>query len=566
MRKAIRRITTFIGPIAWKYVLTGALSAFLLVLSFPTYSLWWLAFVGFVPFLLGLLQASTLSEVGWMGFAAMTSFILIGYTWISFVATNFGGLPWIVGKLVLVAFSLFAEAQFLVFAWVAFALMRKVARLPRLAKSEFFKAGFAFVFLPLLYLGLDDINPKIFASSWGHVLYNWLSVAQLAEFAGVYGLTLPVVVCNFAVAALVFGVLKRKGGEGGRSFPGVAPAILAIVVLAVFFWRADRWGRSRMGELARLEASYSKTIKVGVVQANIGDIDKLASEKGFEPAVEHVLSVFHDMSLESVHRFHPDLLVWPETAWPFLYTHLMDSNANRAGMARDGWIRDFMGEAQTPLFFGSYSSVAGRDYNTAFLVSPPFELTGVYQKSILLAFGEYVPLGPLAPLVQQFVPTIADFGRGHGPAVLELKGVRFGPQICYEGIVPEYSRGAVALGADVLLNITNDSWFGDTHEPWLHLLLTVFRSIELRRPMLRSTNTGVSTVVDITGRLHDSTPLFKPSFIETTLRAPGPGQQAPNTFYLRHGEWFAQACAALAWLVVAALVLPAVLARLPQNK
>jgi apolipoprotein N-acyltransferase len=124
--------------------------------------------------------------------------------------------------------------------------------------------------------------------------------------------------------------------------------------------------------------------------------------------------------------------------------------------------------------------------------------------------------------------------------------------------VPAHSRGSVLLGADALLNITNDSWFGQSTEPWFHMLLTAFRSIELRRPLIRGTNTGFSALIDITGEQRYKTRLFEPATIDATLRFPGPGQKAPETFYLRHGELFAGFCQVVACLVLAWIFWPAI--------
>ncbi|MBI3555368.1 MAG: apolipoprotein N-acyltransferase [Deltaproteobacteria bacterium] len=491
----------------WRFIGTGFLSASLLVLSFPPASIWPLAFIGFVPFLLGLLYARNFREVAWMGATHSIFYILFGFSFVSFVVTNFGGLPWIVGKLVLVIFSLF-------------------------------------VALPVVYIGLDFTYPKIFPNTLGHVLYNWLPVAQLAEITGLFGLTVPILLSNLAIAILLSRTVGRRQlkGPAAAGLAGPFSAVLALALVAGFLWNADRWGRARMEKLNAQERGWTRKLKISVIQGNIGDIDKLSSERGYEPAIAHVLNTYREATLDSVKNFHPDLVIWPETSYPFLYTHLMDQGANASGAARDQWMKDFVHEINTPMFFGSYSNSGKRDFNTAFLVKPPFDLAGQYRKSILLAFGEYIPLGPFSSIIQDIVPSIADFGRGPGPVLFDVKGAKLGPQICYEGIFPEHSRGAVKLGADFLLNITNDSWFGLTGEPKLHLLLTIFRSIETRRPMIRATNTGISTVVDLTGEMRWSTRLFEPASIDTTLNFPGPGQHAPVTFYTRHGEYFASTC------------------------
>lgn len=539
---SVKNIRNLLKLVPWPFVGAGTLSAALLVLSFPPYLAWGLAFVGMVPFLLALFRARSHWDAFWIGFPCMVFFILFGFGWISFVATNFGGLPWIVGKLVLLLFALFAEAQYLIFALAAFSILQLIrAR----GKAGWGVSALWLVALPIAYVGMDFLYPKIFPSAFGHVLYGWFSVAQLAEYTGVYVLSLPIVWVNMALAVLLHKATTRER----LSSPAMAVALIAAVGVGLL--AADRWGTRRIAELKELDKGYTKSLKFSLIQANIGDMDKLASEGGFEPAVQKVLSTYREMSKEAIAKYKPDLIVWPETAFPFLFTHLQDDLANRTGQARDAWMYALMREIDTPLYFGTYSAIDNRDYNSAFLLEPPFRQTAVYRKSILLAFGEYVPLGPLSPLIQTLIPTIANFGRGPGPVALDFKGVKLGPQICYEGIYPEHPRGAVRAGADILLNITNDSWFGDTTEPWLHLALTAFRSIELRRPLVRATNTGISTIIDTTGEMRYRTRLFEKETLNAEVKAPGPDQAAPVTFYIKHGEILAQVCALFA---LAALV------------
>lgn len=544
-----------------RYAGAGILSAALLVLSFPRYSIWGLTFIGLVPFFLALFRARDFRDVFWMGFACTTLFILLGFGWISFVATNFGGLPWIVGKIILVLFSLFGELQFLLFALLAYGLLLRLGRV----RNPAMRSALAFIGLPSVYVGLDFLYPKIFPNTLGHVLYNWFSVVQIVEYTGVSGLTFPIVVTNLALAVLIESVWRKKKAEPYQNAFAGAPrgfaAAVALVLVGLGFSWTSHWGAARIRELQTLEQGFLRTFRFSIIQANIGDVDKLASERGYEPAVQKVLATYRSMSLAAVERFNPDLVIWPETAYPFLYTHLENYAANQNGMARDQWVAEFMRELKVPLYFGTYSMIGKRDFNSAYLVDPAHRKLGVYYKSVLLAFGEYVPLGPFSSIVQDLVPAIANFGRGRGPTVIDLKGVKLGPQICYEGIFPEHSRESSRLGAELLLNITNDSWFGDTGEPWLHLLLTAFRSIELRRPLARATNTGVSTVVEFTGEMRQRTKLFEPETLDAEVKLPGSGQTYPETFYQRHGELFASICTVIALIFVGWGLLPTVIAR-----
>lgn len=555
------RVRALAGNRALALILPPLVSAFLMALSFPPYSAWGLSFFALVPFLVALFNARTPREAVLCSAVMGISIVFTGFYWVSDVAVSFGGLPWVVGKLVLAVFSLFGEMQFLLFGIAAFYLIRRAS----VRRYGWKPAAAVLVGLPVLYTAIDFHFPKIFPNSVGHGLYGWFSLAQVAEWTGVAGLTLLMMTVNVAVAAF-FG-LTAYPISARRCFTVLAVA--AAAALAV-----SGWGRGRIRALEAAEKEFARELRLSVAQANIGDVEKLSSERGSTAAINLVLSAYRTMSLETKERFHPDAVIWPETAYPLLYTHLANESANRAGAARDRWILDLVAELETPLIFGGYSSDGRRDYNSIFYVRPPEKLVGVYRKSILLAFGEYVPLGPLAPLVINLVPSIADFGRGSGPMLMEIaardagRPLRFSPQICYEGIMPDFTRAGARLGADFILNVTNDSWFGNTSEPWVHFWITAFRSIELRLPMVRATNTGFTAVIGVTGKILDRSSLFTPVLFEHALKLPSDAQKTQPelqpTFYFRHGEIFAYALTALAVLLLAWVFYPTVLARLGQ--
>ncbi|HRK02629.1 MAG TPA: apolipoprotein N-acyltransferase, partial [Oligoflexia bacterium] len=322
-------------------------------------------------------------------------------------------------------------------------------------------------------------------------------------------------------------------------------AAITAGALILLFLGFGIWGNHRITQLQALERSFSREFRFSVIQANIGDAEKLESESGFARAIYRVLDTYREMTIDAVKkRPDTDLLIWAETAFPLLYLHFDNPIADQSSIGGRSYIKNVAREAGKPLYFGGYAARGKRDYNSAFLLNSDGKILDYYHKSILLAFGEYVPLGPFSSYIQDLVPAIADFGRGAGPMIMSLPlserdHVRLAPQICYEGLVPEFSRRSVRDGADVLINITNDSWFGDTSEPHQHLGLTRFRSIELRRPMIRATNTGISAVLGLSGDLNFQTPLFQPTVMQGTIRLPGPEQKFPSTFYARLGEVFA---------------------------
>ncbi len=514
----------------YRNVIYPLVSAMLMALAFPPFSLWPLGLIALVPYLYLLNNVRTLKKAFQVSFLMGMFLIYTGFYWVSDVAVNFGGLPWIVGKIVLFAFSLFGEMQFILFGMIVF-----------LAHKYFknIKSIFSILLYATIYVGVDYLYPKIFPNSIGHGMYGWFSFAQIAEVTGVPGITFLMVAANVAFTFL-FVALKNKTVKAKHWFE--VSFILIIMILVSI------WGNHRIHSLQTIESNFKKLLKVSMIQANIGDVEKLASESGLKSATDKVLNKYKDMSLKAVSDFHPDLIVWPETAYPLLYTHLQNENANRSGSARDQFILDLVKNMQTPLIFGGYSSDFKKDYNTIFYVTPKGEQKGLYRKNILLAFGEYVPLGPLGPIVQNIIPTIADFGRGLGPMAFEYvnsqnQTFRFSPQICYEGIDTEFTRACSAKEVDFILNVTNDSWFGKSAEPYIHFMITAFRTIELRIPLVRTTNTGFSARIDMTGKITHQSNLFEEANVNVELKLPENNQKLPKTIYFLWGEWFGKMCA-----------------------
>jgi apolipoprotein N-acyltransferase len=204
----------------------------------------------------------------------------------------------------------------------------------------------------------------------------------------------------------------------------------------------------------------------------------------------------------------------------------------------------------TPLLFGTLtkdldSNGNPRHFNSALLIDSRGNVLGRYDKIFLLLFGEYLPFSNTFPFLKDLLPEAGDFKAGTELGVFDLGDANAGMLICYEGIIPSFTRKVAKLEPDLLINLTNDAWFGKTMEPYLHLQLATFRAIEHRKAMIRSTNTGVTAVVDPAGRLVQQTSIYDPE----TIVADIPLMQEP-TIYRKYGELFAWACCGLSVLLV----------------
>ena len=223
------------------------------------------------------------------------------------------------------------------------------------------------------------------------------------------------------------------------------------------------------------------------------------------------VNTYRDLSLRAERAGAKDLIIWPEAAMPFYF---QDGGELSASVAK------LPVETGASLLFGSpaYLRDPGglRYLNSAFLLSPTAQLLGRSDKTHLVPFGEYVPLSGFLPFVNKLVAGIGDYSPGEiNP--LPIQGYKLGVLVCYEVIFPELARDYVRQGSDLLVNITNDAWFGKSSAPWQHLAMARFRAIENRVWLLRAANTGVSAFIAPSGRIVEQTGLFETAFLKGTV-------------------------------------------------
>jgi apolipoprotein N-acyltransferase len=258
-----------------------------------------------------------------------------------------------------------------------------------------------------------------------------------------------------------------------------------------------------------------------------------------------------------------ELIVWPETGYPYALPRDIAQDFPPSSPYR------VRGDLHTPLVFGSVTRAPRTDggrrraqYNTMLLLDRDGRFAARYDKQFLLLFGEYTPGRDELPWLDRLMPaTAGQFSRGRELRTLPLRGrygreLRLGPMICYEDILRDFGLRLAPLHPHLLLNITNDSWFGDTTEPWEHLGLSVFRAVEMRTDLVRAVNTGVSAYVDATGRVTAKTyavdPSIHPRGADTILRRVAL-LEGGHTVYAKIGDAFGELCGACTvwlWLVL----------------
>jgi len=488
------------SPLAWRVMVSrgglAALSGVLLALSFPRFDLAPLAFVALIPLLVGLDGVPALQGT-YLGIIAGAVFSLMSIPWVVHTMTAYGGLPLPVGVLLLVVLSLYLGLYVGVFAF-------GVTRLSP-------EGGLGYlVGAATLWVGLEYLRTFLLTGfPWnllGYTQYRSLSIIQIASITGVYGVSFLLVLVNAAVAlACLHG--RRSARQALMPVLGVGVLLIGTVVFGM--------GRRVSAEIPRRE------IRVSVVQGNIAQGIK------WDPEFAGRTIAVYDRLTRRADR-GSDLIVWPETAVPFFL---------REGGPLTRRVLDLAMEVQAPLLVGSpdrVSDASPRYYNSAFLISPAGEIVQKYDKMHLVPFGEYVPLSSLLFFVHKMAAGIGDFSAGEAFTVFETPKGRFGVLICFETIFPDQVRRYVLAGADFLVNITNDAWFGDSAAPYQHLSMAALRAVENGVYLVRAANTGISALVAPSGQILERSDLFVEAVLSATM-APRSG----GTFYTRRGDLFA---------------------------
>ncbi|MGB6692159.1 MAG: apolipoprotein N-acyltransferase, partial [Terracidiphilus sp.] len=392
---------------------------------------------------------------------------------------------------------------------------------------------------PVFWAALELAAARITSVPWDQLGYSQVDnalVNQLAPWTGVYGIGFALVAVNALLAGglllesrtsrqrfVVVGVVLAIAGFAGVFVAPPTPAPTATAVLiqpnldvgADMIWPVDEWNR-HMAEFARLAAETCKDYIAGIPQTGA-------------PAVTPQC-----LAPPS----HPDLVVWPEAPAPF---EEPDPRFEQA-------LASITRTVQAPLVVGNigmdYSAEqqTWHNYNSALVVGADGERVGRYDKIHLVPFGEYVPYENLLFFARKLTGRVSKFDRGKLRKVFRLDGHRYGVFICYEAVFADEVRDFSRLGAEVLVNISDDGWYGDTSAPWQHLNMARMRAIENRRWLLRDTNTGITASIDPYGRVRQSIPRHQTDALPAQF-----GFRDDVTFYTAHGDVFAWVCVVLAF-------------------
>ncbi|MFN8390710.1 MAG: apolipoprotein N-acyltransferase [Bdellovibrionota bacterium] len=414
------------------------------------------------------------------------------FSWLPQTLSFFGGFPTPVSYVLFALFCILSSAQLMLVAWLC----------RRLQRSPLDALGLA---LPLAWWAGEFFVPRLFPWSLVHPLVSWKLFSGLAAFVGVYPLSALILwwmrVFLMLVPSRAGGVVRSRLELGG----------LAASVLTASFVSA--YGASA------LESSLSnaQSIAVGLIQGNLS-----ATQKGDVRLLTPNLEVYRALSRQAI-AAGAQLLIWPESvmnAWT-------PEDIERVRNTRI----DPFPESTVPLLYGglSFRKLSQEEldrnppmsedmlyyrFNSAFGIGGDGKVLGRYHKRVLMPFGEYLPLAKTFPMIKSISPHTGDFSVGDrvDPITFPLPdgagSYRVANLICYEDLVPSLTREGVRLGANVLVNLTNDAWYGETAAPYQHHLLASWRAIESGRFLIRATNTGFSGIVDPRGTTVAGLPIF----------------------------------------------------------
>lgn len=483
----------------------GFLSAILLIISFPKFDLWIFAWFAFVPLFFALRDKPK-------GKAFLLSFLSGVIAWA-------GIIYWLyhVTFLGLVLLILYLALYFGIFGLIT-----------RSHKPS--TTSFQLIFIPAAWVILEYLRSHLFTGfGWGLLGYSQylnLPLIQVADITGAWGVSFLVMLVNVAIYKLAEVAFKWKS-----LLKQILPVLLILILTLIY-------GYFRLSQEIK-----GQPIRVALIQGNIAQ-----SLKWQAYAKEQIFERYLTLSRESVED-KPDLIIWPEAAMPVV----LEQNPLYYEM-----LRSFIKEIDTPLLFGAATFRNSKYYNSALLLSHQGEFLLRYDKLHLVPFGEYIPLKRIFSFLETVVP-VGDFISGEEYTIFPLNRERVAQDakrlavlICFEDIFPQISRRFVKKGAGILVNITNDAWFGDTSSPYQHLQASVFRAVENRVNLVRAANTGISAFISPSGKVNAlvDEQTGKSTFISGWKTAEIYFSPRGNTAYNRWGDWFILFCLAFSFYTI----------------
>ncbi len=514
---------------AW---ILAAVSGGLQILVFPKFYMYFLCWIALVPLLYVLLrgpggESAMVDSEGrslrpftlWQGFLLGWTSGIIWYFgtsyWVGPVMAGYGNLHWAVVGLIMIAAALAYGLHHAVFGLLVVMMARRSSLGNR---RPLFLA-------PFFWVAIELYRDRVTAYPWlplGGAQIDNVPFARIATFTGVYGLTFAVVLVNCAfVAALLL--------TGRRRTNLLISACAAAIAL-------------QMGVFAKSE-QFSATRQAVLVQENVPVLDLVQwTPQYYDQNIASLAQLSVETSKKQAGAHKPGLIVWPETPAPFITT---DPRLQY-------WLTEIARDTNSFMIVGAVG-VANTSappeeqtvYNSAVVIDPQGRVAGRYDKIHLVPYGEYVPFKDVLFFARKLTREVGNFTKGTERKVFDVDGSRASVAICYESIFPNEVRQFTLNGAQVLVNISNDGWYGESGAPFQHLQMARMRAIENHRWLLIDTNSGTTAAVDPYGRIVAQ--------LDRNVRAALVAPYSPLnelTVYVRYGDFFAWTCVVISLLGV----------------
>ncbi|MBL8636172.1 MAG: apolipoprotein N-acyltransferase [Myxococcales bacterium] len=518
----------------WGRLLLSILSGTLLFLACADFDIWPLCWIGLVPLLWVLLDDDGQPRTRSPFFYGMVAGMFAnggGFYWIVGLLQRFGHLPWIAAAPLFLLLIAYQALTFGLFAVIVCRLrMHLGVKVTWLA--------------PIVWVACELCVPYVFP--WYlSITQAWVpTVIQIADITGPLGVSFLLVLSNGALFDVLHAIGRAKPGRRLRAFLGTPLLAVGTIVLCLAY------GTVRIHQVDEAR-QHAEKLRVGVVQANVGIHEK------FVPGLREQQHALHLSLSQQLTSQGAELILWPESSYPYAMARpvIGDFPVGDRRRVQNGF--------QTPIVFGALTvdrkGISDYDmFNTAIMLDQEGKAVGTFDKNFLLIFGEYLPFAHELDFLRRAIPEISNFSRGTETTTfpIDVRGKRYslGPMICYEDIIPAFGRRLFAdkNPPNLMVNITNDAWFGATSEPYEHLALAVFRAVEHRVELVRAVNTGVSAYIDAAGRVYQKgpsvDPQLQPDAKPVTLLA-DMALLPPGGLFQRLGETFGFLCLATVLLL-----------------
>ncbi|MGH9820760.1 MAG: apolipoprotein N-acyltransferase [Pyrinomonadaceae bacterium] len=511
---------------SWQGLALAALSAILLILAFPDFEYWFLAWAAFVPVLLAIeREKGSVIRSFLAGWVFGTMFFIGTCWWLTYSMIRYGGLPPFIAYFLLLLICLIVGIFPAIFAAVLSVIARRLG-------------GIGFLAAPFVWVSTELLRYLIAGTSWNAIAYSQAFGGfgrGLASIGGIY-------LTGFAVltfqSAAVTAYLVRDTLPFFKKWPSennvettathqLAFAILIsafsvamLVILVLFGSKPSTSAQAESRPVAEVA-----TIQPNVPMSGLNYEIWMDLRKRHVELAEEALKLLRDKSAEDASL--PTTVIFPESPMNFMYADDPEFQA---------FIRDFASKHDVDVLFNSAepNPVDGKYFNSAVLTDTQGREIAQYDKIHLVPFGEVVP----APFENMIPALVGSFSYGTKYGLMPFGEAKAGIVICYESAFGSLTREFVRRGADVLIEMTNDGYLGPTPVLRQHLANSVFRAVETNRPLLRTTNIGIGGYITPQGEILDATK----SYTEDIRVWPITKSDGKQTFYVKYGDWFAWVC------------------------